>query len=124
MDIYRFIKFGIVGFVGIAVDFFITWLCIEKFSLNKYFASAVGFCFAVTNNYFLNKYFTFHNTDNNVPVQFLKFLTIACIGLVLSTTLLYFLQKYTQLHFYVCKLIVIAIVFFWNYTANTFYTFS
>ena len=124
MDIYRFIKFGIVGFVGIAVDFFITWLCIEKFSWNKYFANAMGFCFAVTNNYFLNKYFTFHNTDNNVPVQFLKFLTIACIGLVLSTTLLYFLQKYTQLHFYVCKLIVIAIVFFWNYTANTFYTFS
>lgn len=124
MQAVRFVKFGLVGCTGIVIDFAITWLCKEKLRWNKYLSNSIGFCFAVVNNYWLNRYFTFKNTDPHLVNQFLKFLVISLVGLVLSNFFLYLLQKKTALNFYFCKALVIAVVFLWNYTANTIYTFN
>lgn len=124
MDILKFFKFGLVGFTGLVIDFGITWTCKEKLGLNKYVANGFGFLFGVTNNYFLNKYFTFENHNPEIGLQFLSFLIIAIIGFSLNTGFLYSLQKKTKINFYVCKIIVTAIVFIWNFGANTFYTFK
>lgn len=119
----RFVKFGLVGCTGIVVDFSITWLCKEKLKWNKYLSNSLGFGFAVINNYLLNKIFTFQNTSIAVTIQFFKFFLIAIIGLLFSNLFLFLLQRYTNYGFYFCKLLVIAIVFFWNFTANSLYTF-
>jgi putative flippase GtrA len=124
MDLIKFLKFGLVGFSGLVIDFAITWICKEKLLFNKYLSNSFGFLFGVVNNYFLNKYFTFHNNDNHVATQFLSFLIISIIGFLLNTSFLYLLQKNTKINFYVCKAIVTIIVFFWNFTANSLYTFK
>lgn len=124
MDILKFFKFGLVGFTGLVIDFGITWICKEKLGCNKYLANGFGFLFGVTNNYFLNKYFTFDNHNPEIGLQFLSFLIIAIIGFSLNTGFLYSLQKKTNINFYVCKIIVTAIVFVWNFGANSFYTFK
>ncbi len=124
MDFIKFIKFGLVGCSGLVIDFSITWLCKEKFRLNKYLSNSIGFCFGVVNNYFLNKYFTFHNNDTNISSQFLSFLIISLIGFSLNNFFLYLLQKKTKINFYICKGIVTMIVFIWNFSANTLYTFA
>lgn len=124
MDILKFFKFGLVGFTGLVIDFGITWICKEKLGFNKYVANGFGFLFGVTNNYFLNKYFTFENHNPEIGLQFLSFLIIAVIGFSINTGFLYSLQKKTKINFYVCKIIVTAIVFIWNFGANTFYTFK
>ena len=124
MDILKFIKFGLVGFSGLIIDFGVTWICKEKFNLNKYIANGFGFLFGVTNNYFLNKYFTFDNHNPEIGLQFLSFLIIAVIGFSINTGFLYSLQKRTKINFYICKIIVTAIVFIWNFGANTLYTFK
>jgi putative flippase GtrA len=124
MDFIKFIKFGLVGCSGLVVDFSITWICKEKLLINKYISNALGFLFAVISNYFLNKIFTFQDTNNQLATQFLSFLIISLIGLSLSTLFLYLLQKYTKLNFYICKGIVVFIVFFWNFSANSLYTFK
>ncbi|MBA0882588.1 GtrA family protein [Flavobacterium undicola] len=124
MDILKFFKFGLVGFTGLVIDFGITWICKEKLGFNKYVANSFGFLFGVTNNYFLNKYFTFDNHNPEIGLQFLSFLIIAVIGFSINTGFLYSLQKKTKINFYVCKIIVTAIVFIWNFGANTFYTFK
>ncbi|MBF4471877.1 GtrA family protein [Flavobacterium sp. HJJ] len=124
MDLIKFFKFGLVGFSGLLIDFSITWICKEKLLLNKYLSNSLGFLFGVVNNYFLNKYFTFHNTDNHLATQFLSFLIISVIGFLLNTSFLYLLQKNTKINFYVCKAIVTIIVFVWNFTANSLYTFK
>ena len=124
MDFLKFFKFGLVGFSGLIIDFGVTWICKEKIAMNKYIANGLGFLFGVTNNYFLNKYFTFQNHDPNIGTQFMSFLIIAIIGFGLNTGILYLLQKNTKINFYVCKAIVTFIVFFWNYGANNFYTFK
>jgi len=124
MDFIRFVKFGFVGFSGLIIDFGITWICKEKLKSNKYLANSIGFLFGVTNNYFLNRYFTFKNHNPNIANQFISFLIIAIIGFGLNTLFLYLLQKKTEINFYVCKFLVTLIVFFWNFGANSFYTFK
>lgn len=124
MDILKFFKFGLVGFTGLVIDFGVTWICKEKLSLNKYVANGFGFLFGVTNNYFLNKHFTFDNHNPEIGLQFLSFLIIAIVGFSINTGFLYSLQKKTKINFYVCKIMVTAIVFIWNFGANTFYTFK
>ena len=124
MDFVRFVKFGFVGFSGLIVDFGITWIFKEKLKINKYLANSIGFLFGATNNYFLNRYFTFKNHNPNIVNQFISFLIIAIIGFGLNTLFLYLLQKKTEINFYVCKFLVTLIVFFWNFGANSFYTFK
>lgn len=119
----QFIKFGLVGATGLIIDFFITWLFKEKFRFNKYVSNSFGFGIAVTNNYFLNSYFTF---ENNHPLvsQLISFIGFAIIGLLLNLFILYLFQTFSKLNFYLSKMIAIVVVFIWNFTANYFFTFK
>lgn len=124
MQLLPVVKFGLVGCTGIAVDFSITWLIKEKFKWNKYVASSAGFCVAVINNYLFNKYFTFHDVVTQLAPQFLKFAAVSLVGLALSNLLLWQLQKNTKINFYISKVLVIAVVFAWNYSVNVLFTFK
>ena len=119
----EFLKFGIVGISGIAVDFFTTWLLKEKLKFNKYLANCIGFSFAVINNFIWNRYWTFNDTVQPFTEQFLKFALISIMGLAINSLLLFLFVKYTKINFYIIKLIVIALVFFWNFSINYLYTF-
>lgn len=123
MDIVQFFKFGLVGSSGLVIDFGVTWVFKEKLKTNKYISNSIGFLFGVTNNYFFNKYFTFNDNNSSISTQFLIFLTISIVGFLLNTLFLYLLQKNTKINFYVCKVLVIAIVFVWNFIANSLFTF-
>jgi len=123
--ILQVFKFGIVGFIGMAVDFAITWLFKEKFKVNKYLANACGFIFAVSNNYLINRIWTFKSTHTNWEEEFLKFLIVSLVGLGLNTLIIYLIhQRKEGVNFYIAKLIAIVIVFIWNYTINSLFTFN
>ena len=61
-------KFGVVGLIGMCVDFFTTWLLKEKLQLNKYVANSIGFTCAVVLNFFLNLHWTFQASAQNAHV--------------------------------------------------------
>jgi putative flippase GtrA len=119
----RLIKFGLVGVTGMAIDFSVTWICKEQLRINKYIANSAGFICALTNNYLLNRYWTFASTNSPIVYQFTKFLIVSLIGLGINNLLLYLFVKHTRYNFYLLKLCVIGIVFIWNYSANLLYTF-
>jgi putative flippase GtrA len=119
----RIIKFGIVGMSGMIIDFGTTWICKEKLRINKYVANSAGFICAMFSNYVLNRYWTFESTDSHIATQFTKFFLVSLIGLAINNTLLYLLVRNTKHNFYLLKLVVIGIVFIWNYFANMLYTF-
>lgn len=120
----RILKFGVVGLGGMIVDFSITWLCKEKLRLNKYLANSLGFCCAVINNFLLNRLWTFENNTQPYAGQFAKFLLVSSSGLLINNILLYLLIKKLKRNFYLSKLVVIGMVFFWNYFINLFFTFN
>ena len=120
----KILKFGVVGVSGMAIDFSVTWLLKEKLKLNKYLANSAGFCCAVVSNFILNNLWTFDTPDDGTAKRFCLFITIAAFGLLISNVSLYFLLKYVKINFYLLKLAVIGIVFFWNYFLNITFTFS
>ncbi|MHA6246862.1 GtrA family protein [Pontibacter sp. CAU 1760] len=121
---FKFVKFGVVGFVGLLLDFGITYLGKEKLRWNKYVANSLGFTVASVNNYYLNRIWTFHSLDPEIGWQFSKFLVIALAGLLLNNFIIYVLADRTKLNFYVAKFIAIILVFFWNFSINYLYTFT
>lgn len=119
----RLFKFGIVGFSGILIDFGSTYFLKENIGVNAYLANSIGFCLAAFSNYLLNRVWTFKDKNNLILQQFGMFFIISLIGLVLNNILIYVLNTYLGLSFYIAKFLAISIVFFWNYFANAKFTF-
>ena len=122
--IYKFIRFGLVGFSGIFVDFGTTYLLKEKLKVHKYVASSCGFLLATISNYLLNRYWTFQSTDPKAFEQFGKFFAIALVGLLFSNLIIYILNDKLKINFYLSKVFAIAAVSIWNFFANYIYTFA
>lgn len=121
----KFLRFGLVGFSGVLVDFGVTWICKEKFRLHKYIANSLGFSTATVSNYLLNKFWTFQVVNNQgMFLEFSKFLGFAVVGLLISNLVIWLLHGRWKFNFYLSKLLAIAIVSVWNFLGNYSYTFS
>ena len=120
----KFLKFCVVGVSGTAIDFGLTWLCKEIFKIPKFLANAIGFVVAATNNYILNRIWTWGSTSDQVGVEYVKFFTVSLIGLGLTTLILYIFNENIKLNFYVSKVIATGVVMLWNFFANNFFTFA
>jgi len=118
----RFLKFGIVGFSGMVIDFSITWLLKERLKIHRYIASSTGFIVAATSNYFLNRIWTFESSDPRILMQYGSFVFISVIGLGINNLFLYLFEK--KLQFYIAKLFAIGVTMIWNFLANNYITFS
>ncbi|ANI89373.1 glycosyl transferase family 2 [Arachidicoccus ginsenosidimutans] len=122
--IMRMISFAVIGTTGMIVDFGATWVLREKAKMNEYLANAIGFALAVINNFLLNKYWTFHDFRTLTAMQFSKYAAISLVGLSLNSLFLYLLHKFLRIPFYWAKFLATALVFLWNFIANSYITFS
>ena len=120
----KFLKFGIVGFSGVFVDFGITYVTKEWLKVPKYLANAIGFSVAASTNYILNRIWTFHSHDPKIVMEFSLFFGISLIGLGINTLILWTLVSKFKLNFYLSKLFAIGVVTLWNFLANYFITFQ
>lgn len=119
----KFLKFGVVGASGAAVDFGTTWLLKEKLRVNPYIANSTGFALAVVSNYTLNRLWTFQSNTPSVATEFSMFLLAALVGLALNNGIIYLLSERVKLNFYVSKVIATLVVMLWNFWANYTFTF-
>ncbi len=122
--LWKFIKFGLVGFSGVGIDFGITYLSKEKLRIPKYVANSLGFAFAVTTNFLLNRIWTFQSTNTLIWIQYSKFILVSLVGLAVSNGLIYLLTEKKKLNFYLSKGIAIVGVMVWNFAANYQFTFQ
>lgn len=121
--ISKFIKFGVVGFSGLFVDFGLTYFTKEKLHIPKYVANAIGFMSAATSNYFLNRIWTFESRNPEIMLEYSQFILISIIGLVINTFILWLLVSRFKFNFYLAKVFAIGVVTIWNFFANLFITF-
>lgn len=122
--IFKFVRFCVVGFSGMLIDYSLTYLGKEKLKINKYVANGVGFLFAATSNFLLNQYWTFEDKNPDDLIQFSQYLFVALIGLGINTAVIYLLVNKKDMNFYLAKLIAIAVAIIWNFTANYNFTFA
>jgi putative flippase GtrA len=122
--LFKFIKFCLVGFSGVFVDFGVTYFFKEIVKIQKYIANSIGFTTAATTNYIFNRIWTFESKNPHVASEFARFFFIALIGLGINNLIIYILNGKFKLNFYVSKLIATAIVTLWNFLINAYYTFA
>lgn len=120
----KFIKFGVVGFSGMIVDFGITFLCKEKLKIQKYVSNALGFTVAATTNWLLNRIWTFASNNPQILNEYLRFFAVSVIGLGINTLILWLLTDKVKLNFYISKIGAIGVTTIWNFLANNYFTFA
>jgi putative flippase GtrA len=121
---FKLLKFGIVGFSGLFVDFGITYISKEKLKIQKYVSNSMGFIAAASSNYYLNRIWTFHSRDPEIFFEYSQFMFISLIGLAINNLVLWLIITRLKWNFYLSKLIAIAVVTLWNFGANLLITFA
>jgi putative flippase GtrA len=121
--ILKFLKFCVVGFTGLVIDFGTTWLLKEKIRINKYFANSAGFVIAATSNYIWNRVWTFQSENSHIAEEYFSFILISIAGLGISNLLVYIFSDRMKINFYLSKLIAIGVVTLWNFIMNFIITF-
>jgi putative flippase GtrA len=119
--LFKFIKFGVVGFTGLLIDFSITYFLKEKVKLYRYIANSIGFIVAASSNYWFNRLWTFKSTNSQIIIEYSSFLIISTIGLGINNLFLYLFEK--RMRFYYAKFCAIVMTTIWNFFANYFITF-
>ena len=122
--ILKFLKFGVVGFSGVFVDFGVTYLFKEIIKINKYVSNALGFICAATSNYILNRIWTFQSENADVATEYGKFMLVSAIGLGINSLTLYILTDKLKWNFYLSKIFAIGMATLWNFFANLLFTFK
>lgn len=120
----KFVKFGLVGFSGLFVDFGLTYLFKEWIGIQKYIANAIGFMTAASSNYILNRIWTFQSENPNIAFEYTEFIIISTIGLAINTFILWLLVSRWNMNFYLSKVFAIAVATLWNFFANLLVTFA
>lgn len=120
----KFIKFCTVGGSGVIVDFSLTYLCKEKFRLNKYLSNSIGFMIAASSNYILNRIWTFDSINQDIKTEYLSFIFVSTVGLLINNLTLWVVHKKLKFNFYLSKIGAIGVVTIWNFLANYSFTFG
>jgi len=120
----KLIKFIVVGFSGMLIDFGVTWLLKEKAKINQYIANSAGFMLAASSNYIWNRIWTFSSQSEQITREYFSFIIISVIGLGINNFVIYLLTTKIKMNFYLAKLIAIVVVTVWNFSMNFLITFA
>ena len=120
--ITKFIKYGLVGGLGLIVDMAVFYLMNKKLGVNYVVSNITSSSIAVVHNFILNSYFTFNVTDKKLK-RFLSFYAIALTGMAISTGLLALFIDVLKFEAMLSKLISIVIVALIQYIFNNKLTF-
>lgn len=126
----RFVRFAIVGFSGVFVDYAVFSLLLSQLGLNQFgllgltVSNVIAAETAIFNNFLWNDAWTFSDIAQRQLgwqarlKRLLKFNLVCLVGVFLNTLLLTLLVELLGLSPYLAKLIAIAAVTFWNFWVN------
>jgi dolichol-phosphate mannosyltransferase len=124
----EFIKFSLIGGSGMVIDLLFVFISKEAFSLSFRIARIIGFLFALTSNFLLNRKFTFeHAHKGNIFQQYAGFFTISLIGFVINwfiSVYLYEHYHFFNLHYLIASVLGVLGGLIINFTGSKFLVFK
>jgi putative flippase GtrA len=120
----KFLKFGLVGFSGVFIDFGTTYACKEWLKIQKYISNSIGFTVAASSNYIFNRIWTFKSQDPDIATEYTEFIVISLVGLGIANLIVWLIHGRLRQNFYLSKLFAIGVVTIWNFFANYYITFA
>ncbi|MCB0255234.1 MAG: GtrA family protein [Anaerolineae bacterium] len=131
VELIRFIKFAIVGAIGMVVDLTVLTFSREILGLPLMLAVALGFSTAVVSNFTWNRFWTFpESRDRPIASQLVQFTVVNLIGLGINEAIVLSLHPIFSgllqdpFAYLGAKVIAIGVVLFWNYGVNRVWTYK
>lgn len=118
-------RFAVVGLVSTIIDITALNLSYRSFHTSLYLAAFIGFLLGSINGYLLNNAWTYRRLDKRAGLLGLtKYTLISLVGLGLTEVIIDLLSVRSNLNYNVSKLVAVAVVFFWNFFGNRWWTFQ
>ena len=112
----KFLRFAVVGAIATIIQFSILVALVELVRANELIANAIGFVFAASANYLMNRYFTFAGTSGHAGLGMLKFAATSLIGLAINS-LIFKAFLSAGLYYMIAWALATGLTLIWNYTA-------
>jgi len=118
------LKFCAVGSAGLVVDFSVTYQLKEKWLWNKFISNSTGFLMASSSNYVFNRLWTFKSDNPEIWAEYLGFISISVIGLLINNLTIWLSHQKLGLNFYLAKGIAVVFTTLWCFIANCSFNFN
>jgi dolichol-phosphate mannosyltransferase len=121
---YQLIRFGLVGTSGYFVNLAVFSVTTQVLSVHHIPAAVVAFVFAVTNNFVLNRHWTFKATEDHPGPQAARFLTVSVAALGINLLVLALLVDVLSVSEVPGQAVAVAFAMPFNFLGNRLWTFS
>ena len=120
----QLVKFGLVGGSGYLVNLAVFAVLTEAFGMHHVAAALGAFCVAVTNNFLLNRHWTFGARAGHAGFQAMRFFAVSIAALSINLIALEALVGETSLGSLTAQAIAVAIAMPFNFLGNKLWTFA
>ena len=120
----QFVMFALIGCLNTALHFIVFLLFFRGGILPMLLASTVGYCAGLVNSYFLNRRFTFKVEPGSGGSEFVRFVVVNLIALLLNLAVLQFLTSVYAVWPEIAQLVAIGASLVFNFTGNKYWTFG
>lgn len=112
-QIFRFI---IVGGIATVIDFVFLYIFKEFFNFNVIISNTLSFIISVIYNYIASIKWVFDvNENKNNKIQFILFIILSVIGLLINNVILYLLTDRLNIYYLISKIIATLFVMVFNF---------
>jgi putative flippase GtrA len=120
----QLVKFGLVGGSGYLINLAVFAVLSGSLGLH-HIPSAIGaFCVAVTNNFLINRHWTFAAGDGHAGFQAMRFFAVSIAALLINLIALEALVSYASFGDLSAQAIAVAIAMPFNFLGNKLWTFA
>jgi dolichol-phosphate mannosyltransferase len=120
----QLVKFGLVGGSGYLINLAVFAVMVGNLGVHHTIAALGAFCVAVTNNFLLNRHWTFAAGDGHAGFQAVRFFSVSLASLAINLMALEILLAGTALGDLSAQAIAVAIAMPFNFLANKLWTFA
>jgi len=120
-------RFFSVGASGLGINYLTSMLLTSNFSMWYIHATILGIIFSITNNFLLNKYWTFEDREFTLKrtlVQYSKFVGFSSIGALVQIGMVYYLVDKLAIAYPIALVLAVATTAFSNFILNKKFTFK
>lgn len=121
---YQLIRFGLVGASGYFVNLVVFALATQLADIHHIAAAVVAFAVAVSNNFILNRHWTFRARQGSAGPQAARFLTVSVAGLAINLAVLALLVDVLGLAELPGQAVAVAVAMPFNFLGNRLWTFQ
>jgi dolichol-phosphate mannosyltransferase len=121
---WQLVKFGLVGGSGYLINLAVFAVLAETLGVHHVLAAVGAFAVAVTNNFLLNRHWTFAAGDGHAGFQAMRFFAVSIAALTINLIALEALVTQTSLGDLAAQAIAVAIAMPFNFLGNKLWTFA